>query len=186
MNLFSGPIPGQSLTREPGNAPYERPPEIVDPEEALMTHLDRLTEPDRMEAILMLLEEDAPLDVVADNILRSAVNAGIHSIDVSLIIKKPIEEWIAGTAKEVGISFRTGYEDEEGKKARDRHAFLKALKGVSSDTMEISEADKKEALAETQGEQPMLDQQEQQQEPMMEDMPQEAPAAPSKGLMARG
>ena len=26
---FTAPIPGQSLVREPGNAPYEQPPEIV-------------------------------------------------------------------------------------------------------------------------------------------------------------
>ena len=46
MALFDAPIPGQSLTSEPKNAPFERPPEIVNPEEALMVHLKRLNDVD--------------------------------------------------------------------------------------------------------------------------------------------
>jgi len=194
IDLFGAPIPGQSLTREPKNAPYESPPEIVDPEEALMVHLDRLADADRMESILMLLENDAPVTIVADNILRGAVAAGIHGVDVSLIIKKPIEEWIAGTAKEVGVPFLTGYEDEGGRAAREKHAELMALRSVPKDVMEITQADKKQAMAladEQQGsEMPDQEQQEQpqeqQQEPMaMEQQPQEEQAPSAKGLMAR-
>jgi hypothetical protein len=194
IDLFGAPIPGQSLTTEPKNAPYENPPEIVDPEEALMFHLDRLSDPDRMEAILMLLENDAPVSILADNILRNAVAGGMHTVDVSLIIKKPVEEWIAGTAKEVGVPFLTGYEKEDGRLAREKHAELLALRSVPKDVMEITQADKKQAMAlsdEQQGSgMPDQEQQEQpkeqQQEPMaMEQQPQEEQAPVARGLMAR-
>ncbi len=33
--MYDRPIPGQSLTTEPKNAPYENPPEIVDVDEAI-------------------------------------------------------------------------------------------------------------------------------------------------------
>ena len=49
-------FPGQSLTAEPKNAPYERPPQMVKPEEAMLWHLNRITEPDKAEAVLDLLE----------------------------------------------------------------------------------------------------------------------------------
>ena len=39
---FERPVPGQSLTTTPKSAPYERPPEITDPIEALDYHLDKL------------------------------------------------------------------------------------------------------------------------------------------------
>ena len=35
MELLKAPIPGQSLTDEPKNYPWENPPEITDPEEAI-------------------------------------------------------------------------------------------------------------------------------------------------------
>jgi len=39
---FERPVPGQSLTTTPKSAPYERPPEITDPMEALDYHLDKI------------------------------------------------------------------------------------------------------------------------------------------------
>jgi len=44
MPMFNAPIPGQSLTREPKSRPFERPPEIVHPEEALQSHLKRMND----------------------------------------------------------------------------------------------------------------------------------------------
>ena len=37
MELLKAPIPGQSLTDEPKNYPWENPPEITDPEEGAST-----------------------------------------------------------------------------------------------------------------------------------------------------
>lgn len=56
MMAFERPIPGQSLTTEPKNAPYERPPEIVDPIEALNVHIENLLKPGAMEDALYFLE----------------------------------------------------------------------------------------------------------------------------------
>jgi len=39
-DVFSAPIPGQSLTDTPKNYPWERPAEITDPREAIKFHLD--------------------------------------------------------------------------------------------------------------------------------------------------
>ena len=43
--IFDGPIPGQSLTKTPRNAPYERPPEITDRIEPVLWHMNRLSDP---------------------------------------------------------------------------------------------------------------------------------------------
>lgn len=87
-------IPGQSLTAEPMNAPYERPPEISDPVDAANWHLNRLSEDDRQDAIVKLLDMDMSVEVIAQGILRGAVMEGIHSVDTSLIIGALIHEYI--------------------------------------------------------------------------------------------
>lgn len=118
MAMFDRPIPGQSLTTPPRNAPYERPPEVVDPEKALQIHLDRLTDPDRMEDALYFLEIGVDLVTLVEGILRSAVMNGIHTVDVSLIIAPVIHEYIKSTADAIGVEYDEGFEDKEGKERR--------------------------------------------------------------------
>lgn len=121
MSMFVRSIPGQSLTSEPKAMPYERPPEVVDPEQALQIHLAGLTNPERMEAIFTLLENDIDLVTVVEGITRNAVANGIHSVDVSLIVAPVIHEFIKTTADAVGVSYDEGFNDE----AEDSMSFMR-------------------------------------------------------------
>tara|TARA_R100001509_G_scaffold124305_1_gene77910 strand:+ start:405 stop:932 length:528 start_codon:yes stop_codon:yes gene_type:complete len=115
MRTFDAPIPGQSLTDTPKNAPYERPPEIVDPMEAIDAHIDNLNKDGAMEDVLYFLEMGVDLQTMVQGILRSGVVAGIHSIDVSLIIAPIIHEYIKGFAEAVDLEFDEGFENKEAK-----------------------------------------------------------------------
>lgn len=117
MMTFERPIPGQSLTTEPKNAPYERPPEIVDPIEAIDVHIDNLLKPGAMEDVLYFLEFGVDLVTMVQGILRAAVLEGIHSIDVSLIIAPVIHEYIKGFADAADLDYDEGFENEGAKKA---------------------------------------------------------------------
>lgn len=114
MSVFDAPIPGQSLTAEPRNAPYERPPEVVDPDEALMVHLNRLNDPDTMEGVVYLVEKGTDVRTITEGILRSAVMEGIHSLDISLIIAPVVHEFISTTLDILGIEYDHGFDDKEG------------------------------------------------------------------------
>jgi len=118
MTMFDRPIPGQSLTDTPRNAPYERPPEVVDPEKALQIHLARLTDPDIMEDAIYFLEIGIDLVTLVEGILRSAVMAGIHTVDVSLIIAPVIHEYIKTTADALGVEYEEGFDNKEARKQR--------------------------------------------------------------------
>ena len=61
---FSRPIPGESLTAEPKSRPYERPPQITNPIEALDLHLERLTDEDVIDDVLYFLEYGASLTTI--------------------------------------------------------------------------------------------------------------------------
>lgn len=122
---FNAAIPGESLTVPPGSRPYERPPEITDPEEAIQMHLTRLSKEDMMQDIADAL--DLGLDVVTltEGILRSAVAEGIHSIDTSLIIAPVVHEFIKKVGDAAGVEYEEGLVDKKAE-AEKRRAITTA------------------------------------------------------------
>lgn len=125
ISEFNAAIPGESLTVPPGSRPYERPPEITDPEEAIQMHLTRLAKEDMMQDIADAL--DLGLDVVTltEGILRSAVAEGIHSIDTSLIIAPVVHEFIKKVGDAAGVEYEEGLVDKKAE-AEKRRAITTA------------------------------------------------------------
>lgn len=170
--MFNVPIPGESLTREPKNAPYERPPELNDPEDALIYHTDRLTNNRRIKAAMLLLEEGIDIKMLTEGILRKAVLDGMHSVDVSMIIAPAVHEYIRTTADMAGVEYKEGFEqddtelDYEINKSRAKKALAKIKAEPKKSTAPVEE--------------PMMDLEE--DEPMM--VEEEMTPKP-KGLMAR-
>mgnify|MGYP006883078068 CR=1 FL=1 len=103
--LMTAPIPGQSLVSNPGNAAWEQPAEISDPEQALMGHLENINDVDRLEAFIEVIEFGFDIETVVEGYLRSAVMEGIHTIDVSLSVKKPIMSFLGKVMDAVGIEY---------------------------------------------------------------------------------
>lgn len=172
MLTFERPIPGQSLTTEPKNAPYERPPEIVDPVEALDAHIDNLLKPGAMEDVLYFLEFGVDLVTLVQGILRAGVLEGIHSIDVSLIIAPVLHEYIKGFADAADLDYEEGFEDEQAKKALSYKRDVARAKKLLGE------------LREQEGEEIPTTMEEMTQEPEMEvEEEEEEPA--KTGLMAR-
>lgn len=131
-------FPGQSLTAEPKNAPYENPPQYTKPEEALDFHLERLTETDRMDAMMEALELDFTVVELTEGILRGAVMDGRHSVDVSLLIAPIVHEFIRTTAEKSGIDFVEFENDDEEQRENVRyqineHKAQKILKDFEED-----------------------------------------------------
>lgn len=110
-------FPGQSLTAEPKNAPYENPPEMNKPEEAILWHLERISTKERTEALLDLMELDSSVVELTEGILRAAVMEGRHSIDISLIIAPILHETIKTIADRAGIEYEEGFPDDSEEKA---------------------------------------------------------------------
>jgi hypothetical protein len=167
---FNAPIPGQSLTTPPKNFAWERPPEIVDPEEAIQMHLTRLSNPKILESALLVLEdEDMDIQTLVKGIMRGAVANGIHSIDVGILVAPVVHEYIKQAAKAVGIEAEDGFEDKKGDALKKQYAIESKAKRM----MAKMGAKPKEVAKEVD------------MEAAAEEMPKEAPVAP-KGLMARG
>jgi hypothetical protein len=186
------PIPGQSLTDEPNNFAWERPPEISDPDEAVVFHLDRLSEKPIVDSVLHLLQMGFPVDVLTRSILTGAVGSGMHSIDVSLLISPVIEEEIAYMGTTAGINFKDTFgndeTDDEIQEKKLKDVIMVRLeeelgKGDESFIRETTEAlgSSQESALETMQDEATPEQEEQQQE--IED---NNPIDRGQGLMSRG
>ena len=100
---MEGPIPGESLTKEPRAAQYERPPKFAKPEEAFEAYLDKFDNPDNREGLMLILEQGMPLSSIVTVMTREAVRAGIHSIDTAVILRPMVHEYLRAMAKSAGV-----------------------------------------------------------------------------------
>ena len=131
---MDGPIPGQSLTRPPRNALYERPPEIADPNDAVIYHMERVADPDRLDNILFSLEYGVPVKHMTQAMLTAAVAQGIHSIDVSLLVAPVLHKFIASTAEEAGVKYVEDFADTKMKAQQEKVKVEALLKKSIQET----------------------------------------------------
>tara|TARA_R100000781_G_scaffold44412_1_gene30225 strand:- start:992 stop:1558 length:567 start_codon:yes stop_codon:yes gene_type:complete len=188
MELLKAPIPGQSLTDEPKNYPWENPPEITDPEEAIAMHMSKFNDPEVVDNMIDLLDLGFPVNALAESILTASVAAGWHTIDISLIIAPFMHEHIKSIAQEAGVNFVEGLDEPDvEKQARERQAIRARVSEALSDTPQEERDAGYDMAMEALG---VLDKAEEDYETM-----QEAPEEPveetqepqmQRGLMARG
>jgi hypothetical protein len=127
LTLLEGPIPGESLTAEPGNAPWENPPMYADPMDALDFYLERLGDPEAQEEVLDMLDLGIPVNVVSGSLLSKGVMQGIHSVDVKLLLDPIIGKNLKAIATVAGVSFKETMEDYEDKDEAQKMKRMRKL-----------------------------------------------------------
>ena len=94
-NPFDTPVPGQGLTDEPGNYPWEHPPKYVTTDGAADHLWNRMSEPEFAEQIIAMLDAGVPVEAVARTILFGGFLNGKFSPDVAFLIAEPVIKMIA-------------------------------------------------------------------------------------------
>ena len=91
LDPFSAPVPGQSLTTEPGSQKFEKPPEIVNPDDAVMFIINRLEE-DRESKEIQLghMAAGVPIEYIVNTIAFTGFSEGMWTPDVAELIKPPL------------------------------------------------------------------------------------------------
>lgn len=134
--ILDGPIPGQSLTKTPRNALYERPPEITDPNDAVLWHMRKLSDPERLDNLLFTLEYGLPIKHATQAALTTAVAKGIHNIDISLIIAPVIHKYMKVTAEQAGINYIEDFKNTELAEEQRRERVNLLLQKAMDETPE--------------------------------------------------
>jgi len=105
VDLFNmKPIPGSSLTEEPGKRPYERPPQIVEADKALQYCLNgMLGDTAVREELFDVLDMGISVETVASAFTLQAFSEGVFDPNIAETIKRPLMQFITQEASRAGI-----------------------------------------------------------------------------------
>ena len=111
-NPFDAPIPGQSLTKEPGNAPYEHPPQIARVEEAMSYVWDKLSEEKNFKRTVALLRFGMPVEALTKVITFSGFLEGKWSVDVAKMMEPTVGQMVATLGATAKVPMKISLNDE--------------------------------------------------------------------------
>ena len=100
---FSTPIPGQSLTEEPGKWSWDKPPKFASLEESADATMEKLFSDKNTKNVIMMLEAGVPVEGIARSIVFAGFQSGAYSVDVALLLTPMVTEAVLtiGTVAEV-------------------------------------------------------------------------------------
>lgn len=101
--LMDVAIPGQSLTKNPGSYPWEKPPQYTNPEKALMSIIEATTSEKMAPRLVALMELGTPLTVLAKTILMTGFIEGKWTPDMMILLGEPVYMLLVRLAKEAKI-----------------------------------------------------------------------------------
>ena len=123
---FNTPVPGQSLTDEPGNYPWEHPPRQTDAETVLEEIWRSITSPEAVEEMIYLLESGMPVEGIARTIVFAGFMEGEFSPDLGFTLAEAIMEMIAAIGMRAGITnLKMSLEDTGNKEFKTNMLKLK-------------------------------------------------------------
>ena len=103
QNPFDTPIPGQSLTDEPGNYPWEHAPQFATVEDASHAIWNGMHKEETMEKILVLLDAGLTVEEIVKVIVFAGFVEGKFNPDVGLLLVPIVSDMIVAMAKKAGI-----------------------------------------------------------------------------------
>jgi hypothetical protein len=111
--LAAQPIPGQSLTNEPGNVPWEQPPQYVTLNEVVNLYVERLTTREGVDGLLDFVKQGGTLMDITNVLIKGAMMKGLHTIDVGFLAVPIIIELMKTICDMNGVSYVVEPEDME-------------------------------------------------------------------------
>ena len=114
VNKFDAPVPGQSLTDEPGNYPWEHPPKTASVEEATDYVYESIMKPENMERMFTLLRMGIPIEALVKIITFSGFLEGRWTVDTAKLLEPIVAMMIAGESALAEIPAKVNMGDAEG------------------------------------------------------------------------
>jgi len=111
--MFEAPIPGESLTVEPGGRPWEQPAQYNTVEEALDHYITQMSSDEFYDQLVEVLEMGVPVTTLVDIIQTSGMMNGKHTVDVGILIAPALIEMIMLIGDTAGVKYTTGLDKKE-------------------------------------------------------------------------
>ena len=101
--FLNQPMPGESMTSELGKYPFDSPPLIDSPVEALQYILDRYLSNNMSDEILKLVIAGVTLEGLVNLFVKVGSMEGLFTIDVAEIIKPALLLHLLAEARDAGV-----------------------------------------------------------------------------------
>lgn len=127
-NIFlDAPIPGQSLTIEPGSVPWEQPPQYTTLAEVVKFYTEQLDNPDTILDLLDLLKRDIPIVSIVNVLTKTALMKGYHYVDVGFLVTPILVEMIKTIAELNDVPYVVSIEDKKNRERIDPRAIKELI-----------------------------------------------------------
>lgn len=139
--LLSGPIPGMSLTTEPGAMPWENPPMLVTVDDAVAFYSERILDADATDSIIEAIDQNVSIEEMAEYLTSSGVMNGMHTLDVKFLVFPVVKELLMYVADAEGVEYVESFAKKDANKV-PRTMVKEVVKEV------FEESSKPEVMAE--------------------------------------
>ena len=112
---LTAPIPGMSLTVEPGSVPWEQPPQYVTIDDVASFYSDKLDNPEAIFELMDLLENGMPILTIVNTMVKSSIMKGFHTVDTGFLVTPIIVEIIKTLAELNDVTYTVTAEDVANK-----------------------------------------------------------------------
>jgi hypothetical protein len=168
---FDRPIPGESLTGEPKNNPWEQPPEMAELSQVTKYYINKLANQDVIDDFAAMCQAGAPLKPIVQSITQQGMLRGLHTVDAAMLVNPIIHQFLKQAIESMGIEVDDDGRDMQAEaEAAEMNRFLvlatKYLRENPDDMQDPGKQLIEELVEETKEEEPEQDK--------------------PKGLMARG
>ena len=193
-DFFDRPSPGESLVVEPKSRPYERPAEMSKLSEVIDFYISRITSDEVIDNIIEMLDMGVPIELLVESMTTFFVMQGKHSMDNKMLISPVLHEYVRMLGKQAGVQVVDGLNPDSQPQEDATHLAEKVRMEIEK-VAETEEDDEGVDLMRQTAD--MLDDDLEQAEPPLEEMPieeepmpQEMPTPeqmpnPEMGIMSR-
>ena len=101
--LLNQPIPGESMTHKLGKYPFDNPPQIPSPVDAIQFILENYLSNTNSDEVLKLIMAGVTLEAISNMIIKMYYIEGIITFDVAEIIKPVFLLHMLADARDAGV-----------------------------------------------------------------------------------
>jgi len=177
---FDAPIPGMSLTTEPGSRPWEQPPQYTTVMETADHYIENLFSPDGIDLVVAASEMGSSALDIAEKLTMSGASRGVHSVDVGVMVSPILVEVIKAVANFTDVELPIGDEDDPNRFSDSMAELMKKRMSDEAETDDVSLSFDLEDFDMSD-----MPEEDEDEEDMDVDMPEEQESEMVSGLMSR-
>lgn len=110
FNIIESPIPGASLTAEPGTQPWKKPPKYSTIEDVAVFYADKLFTGEVSLSVEELVKQKMNLALITDILITREVMEGTHTLDTGVIVAPIVVEIFKTLLSSSNVEYKIGNE----------------------------------------------------------------------------